>query len=94
MSVGSALVDKEAVAEGKFEVITKKAEQFLEEVKRARWYLPGGFRTPYKQAAMWRRATLYPWRLDFGWSQARPSFAVIAEIDLNREPTYEPADTV
>jgi len=36
MSVGSALVDKEAVAEGKFEVITKKAEQFLEEVKRAR----------------------------------------------------------
>jgi len=36
MSVDSALLDKKAVAEGKFEVITKKAEQFLEEVKRAR----------------------------------------------------------
>ncbi|GAI20237.1 unnamed protein product, partial [marine sediment metagenome] len=36
ISVGSALVDNKAVAQGKFEVITKKAEQFLEEVKRAR----------------------------------------------------------
>jgi len=36
MSVGSALLDKKAVAEGKFKVITKKAEQFLEEVKKAR----------------------------------------------------------
>ena len=36
IAVGSTLVDKEAVAEGKFEVITKKAEQFLEEVKKAR----------------------------------------------------------
>ncbi len=36
VSAGSALVDKEAVAQGRFEVITKKAEQFIEEVKRAR----------------------------------------------------------
>ena len=36
ISVGSTLVDKKAVAEGKFEVITRKAEQFLEEAKRAR----------------------------------------------------------
>jgi len=36
ISVGSALVDKKAVAEGKFEVLTKKARQFLEEVKKAR----------------------------------------------------------
>ncbi len=36
ISVGGTLVDNKAVAQGKFEVITKKAEQFLEEVKRAR----------------------------------------------------------
>jgi len=36
ISVGSALVDKKAVSEGKFEILTRKARQFLEEVKRAR----------------------------------------------------------
>jgi len=36
ISVGSALVDKKAVAEGKFEVLTEKAREFLEEVKKAR----------------------------------------------------------
>ena len=36
ISVGSALVDKKAVFEGKFEILTRKARQFLEEVKRAR----------------------------------------------------------
>lgn len=36
ISVGSALVDEKAVAQGKFEVITKKAAQFLEEVRKAR----------------------------------------------------------
>ncbi len=36
ISAGSALVDKKAVAEGKFEVITRKAEQFVEEVRKAR----------------------------------------------------------
>jgi 2-dehydro-3-deoxyphosphogluconate aldolase/(4S)-4-hydroxy-2-oxoglutarate aldolase len=36
ISVGSALVDKKAVAEGKFEVLTEKARQFVEEVKKAR----------------------------------------------------------
>lgn len=35
ISVGSALVDKKAVSEGKFEILTRKARQFLEEVKRA-----------------------------------------------------------
>jgi len=33
ISVGSALVDKKAVAEGKFEVLTSKAKQFVEEIK-------------------------------------------------------------
>jgi len=36
ISVGSALVDKKAVAQGNFEVITRKAEQFVEEVRKAR----------------------------------------------------------
>ncbi len=36
ISVGSDLVDKKAVSEGKFEILTRKARQFLEEVKRAR----------------------------------------------------------
>jgi 2-dehydro-3-deoxyphosphogluconate aldolase/(4S)-4-hydroxy-2-oxoglutarate aldolase len=36
ISAGSALVDRKAVAEGKFEVITRKAEQFVEEVRKAR----------------------------------------------------------
>ncbi len=36
ISVGSALVDKKVVSEGKFEILTRKARQFLEEVKRAR----------------------------------------------------------
>lgn len=36
ISVGAALVDKKAVAEGKFEVITRKARQFIEEVRKAR----------------------------------------------------------
>jgi len=36
ISVGSALVDKKAVSEGRFEVLTEKARQFLEEVKKAR----------------------------------------------------------
>jgi 2-dehydro-3-deoxyphosphogluconate aldolase/(4S)-4-hydroxy-2-oxoglutarate aldolase len=36
IAVGTALVDKKAVAEGKFEVLTQKARQFLEEVKKAR----------------------------------------------------------
>jgi len=36
ISVGTALVDKKAVSEGKFEIVTRKARQFLEEVKRAR----------------------------------------------------------
>lgn len=36
ISVSSTLVDKKAVAQGRFEVITKKAEQFLEEVRKAR----------------------------------------------------------
>ncbi|MCD6472154.1 bifunctional 4-hydroxy-2-oxoglutarate aldolase/2-dehydro-3-deoxy-phosphogluconate aldolase [Candidatus Aerophobetes bacterium] len=36
ISVGSALVDKKAVAEGKFEVLTSKAKQFVEEIKKAR----------------------------------------------------------
>jgi len=36
ISVGSALVDKKAVAQAKFEVITRKAEQFIESVRKAR----------------------------------------------------------
>jgi len=36
ISVGSALVDKKAVAQAQFEVITRKAEQFIEEIKKAR----------------------------------------------------------
>lgn len=36
ISVGSALVDKKAVAEGEFEILTTKARQFVEEVKKAR----------------------------------------------------------
>jgi len=36
ISAGSALVDKKAVAQAQFEVITRKAEQFVEEVRRAR----------------------------------------------------------
>jgi len=36
ISAGSALVDKKAVAQAQFEVITRKAEQFVEEVKKAR----------------------------------------------------------
>jgi len=36
ISVGSALVDKKAVSEGRFEVLTEKARQFIEEVKKAR----------------------------------------------------------
>jgi len=36
IAVGTALVDKKAVADGKFEVLTQKARQFLEEVKKAR----------------------------------------------------------
>jgi len=36
ISVGSALVDKKAIAEGEFDVLTKKTRQFLEEVKAAR----------------------------------------------------------
>ncbi len=36
ISVGSALVDKKAVAERRFEILTEKARRFLEEVKKAR----------------------------------------------------------
>lgn len=36
ISVGSALVDKKAVAKGKFEVLTRKAREFVEEVRKAR----------------------------------------------------------
>jgi len=36
ISVGNALVDRKAVAQGKFEVLTEKARRFLEEVKNAR----------------------------------------------------------
>ena len=35
ISVGSALVDKKAVEEGKFKVITEKAKKFIEEIRRA-----------------------------------------------------------
>ena len=35
ISVGSALVDKKAVEEKRFEVITEKAKKFIEEIKRA-----------------------------------------------------------
>jgi 2-dehydro-3-deoxyphosphogluconate aldolase/(4S)-4-hydroxy-2-oxoglutarate aldolase len=34
--VGSALVDKKAVAEGKFEILIRKAKEFVEEVRKAR----------------------------------------------------------
>ena len=36
VSVGSSLLDKKAVSEKKFEVLTKKAKQFVEEIKKAR----------------------------------------------------------
>ena len=36
ISVGSSLVDKKAVAEEKYEVITENARKFLDEVKKAR----------------------------------------------------------
>ena len=36
ISVGSALVDKKAVSEGRFEVLTEKTRQFIEEIKKAR----------------------------------------------------------
>jgi len=36
ISVGDALVDNKAIAEGRFEVLTKKARQFVEEVRKAR----------------------------------------------------------
>ncbi len=36
ISVGSALVDKKAVVQGNFEVLIRKAEQFVEEVRKAR----------------------------------------------------------
>ena len=35
ISVGSALVDKKAIEEKRFEVITEKAKKFIEEIKRA-----------------------------------------------------------
>ncbi len=35
ISVGSALIDKKAIKEKKFEVITEKARKFLEEIKNA-----------------------------------------------------------
>lgn len=34
--VGSALIDKEAIASGKFEVLTDKAERLIEEVKKGK----------------------------------------------------------
>jgi len=36
ISVGSSLLDKKAVSEKKFEVLTKKSKQFVEEIKKAR----------------------------------------------------------
>lgn len=36
ISVGSALVDKKAVYEKKFEVLTKKAREFVEEIRKVR----------------------------------------------------------
>ncbi|HID95612.1 MAG TPA: bifunctional 4-hydroxy-2-oxoglutarate aldolase/2-dehydro-3-deoxy-phosphogluconate aldolase [Candidatus Latescibacteria bacterium] len=36
LAVGSSLVDKRAVSEGRFEVLKEKAGQFVEEVKKAR----------------------------------------------------------
>ena len=36
ISVGTALVDKKAVSEEKFEILTRKTRQFIEEVKKAR----------------------------------------------------------
>ena len=40
ISVGSDLEDKKAVAQAQFEVITRKAEQFIEEVRKARGMNP------------------------------------------------------
>jgi len=36
ISVGSALIDKQALAEGKFEILTRKAQEFLKKVQEAR----------------------------------------------------------
>lgn len=36
VSVGSALIDKQALAEGKFEILTQKAKEFLNKVQDAR----------------------------------------------------------
>ncbi|MBC7188712.1 bifunctional 4-hydroxy-2-oxoglutarate aldolase/2-dehydro-3-deoxy-phosphogluconate aldolase, partial [Candidatus Aerophobetes bacterium] len=36
ISAGSSLVDKEAIKEGKYQVITEKARRFLEEVRKGR----------------------------------------------------------
>jgi len=36
ISVGSALVDKKEVYEKKFEVLTKKAREFVEEIQKVR----------------------------------------------------------
>jgi len=36
VSVGSALIDKQALAEGKFEILTQKAKEFLKKVQEAR----------------------------------------------------------
>jgi len=36
ISVGSALIDKQALAEGKFEILTRKAKEFLKKVQEAR----------------------------------------------------------
>ncbi len=38
VSVGSSLVDKKAIAEGKFEIITKRAREFMRRIKEARNY--------------------------------------------------------
>jgi 2-dehydro-3-deoxyphosphogluconate aldolase/(4S)-4-hydroxy-2-oxoglutarate aldolase len=36
ISVGSALIDKQALAQGKFEILTYKAQDFLKKVQEAR----------------------------------------------------------
>lgn len=36
ISVGSALIDKQALAEGKFEILTRKVKEFLKKVQEAR----------------------------------------------------------
>lgn len=36
ISVGSALIDKQALAEGKFEILTQRAKEFLKKVQEAR----------------------------------------------------------